>query len=124
AAEAGRSVDPQLVQFYPGTILRQVAIQGREIDAVHLLPLIEAEEDNRLGAVLGIARSWRHCAEISFVMHCIGKLIEATPGAPARNSGSGGRGAFRRRRSSFTLSRSMVSTEARCSMSGRRGVLF
>ena len=70
-------------------------MQGREIDAVHLLLLIEAEEDNRLGAVLRIARSWRHCAQISFVMHCIGELIEATPGAPARISGSGGRGALR-----------------------------
>jgi hypothetical protein len=57
AAEAGRSVDPQLVQFFLGAVLRQAAMQGREIDAVHLLLLIEVEEDNRHGAVLGIAPS-------------------------------------------------------------------
>jgi hypothetical protein len=74
-----------LFNFSWAPFLQQAAMQGREIDAVHLLLLIEAEEDNRLGVGLGIARSWRHCAQISFVMHCIGELIEAIARCPGPN---------------------------------------
>ena len=49
------TVDPQLVQFFLDAVLRQAAMQGREVDAVHLLVLVEAGEDNRLRAGLGIA---------------------------------------------------------------------
>ena len=48
-----------------------------EIDAVHLLVLVEAGEDDRLGAGHRVAVRCRHCAQISFIMHCIGELIEA-----------------------------------------------
>ena len=47
-----------------------------EIDAVHLLVLILAGEDDCLGAGLGSRCNCRHCAQISFIMHCIGELIE------------------------------------------------
>ena len=44
------AVDPQLVELFLDTVLRQAAVQCQEIDAVHLLILIEAGELDRLGA--------------------------------------------------------------------------
>ena len=71
------AVDPQLVELFLDAVLRQAAMQRREIDAVHLLILVEAGEHHRLGAGLRVALQLRHCAQISFIMHCIGELIEA-----------------------------------------------
>jgi hypothetical protein len=36
------AVDPQLVQFFLDAVLRQAPVQRREIDAAHLLILVEA----------------------------------------------------------------------------------
>jgi hypothetical protein len=70
------AVDPELAEFFlavPG----EAAAQGTEIDAVHLLVLVEAGEDDCLIPVTGSRWRCRHCAQISFIMHCIGELIEA-----------------------------------------------
>ena len=71
------AVDPQLVELFLDAVLRQAAMQRLEIDAVHLLVLIVAGEDDCLGAGLGSRCNCRHSAQISFIMHCIGELIEA-----------------------------------------------
>src|SRR4051812_46972687 len=43
-------VDPQLGQLLLRAVLRQALAQGREIDAVHVLVLVEAREHDRFGA--------------------------------------------------------------------------
>src|SRR5208282_5429231 len=42
------AVDPQLVELFLDAVLRQAAMQRLEIDAVHLLVLVVAGEDDRL----------------------------------------------------------------------------
>jgi len=44
------AVDPELGQLFLGAVPHQAAVQGRETDLVHLLILVEAGEDDRLGA--------------------------------------------------------------------------
>jgi len=48
------AVDPELGEFFLDAVLRQAAAQGAEINAVHLLVLLEAGKDDRLGAGHGI----------------------------------------------------------------------
>ena len=44
------AVDPELGQLFLHAVLREAAAQGAEIDAVHFLVLVEAGEDDGLGA--------------------------------------------------------------------------
>src|SRR5215471_10788122 len=44
------AVDPEFGKLALHAVLRQAATQGAEIDAIHLLVLIEAGEHHRLGA--------------------------------------------------------------------------
>jgi ABC-type Fe3+-hydroxamate transport system substrate-binding protein len=44
------AVDPELRQFLLDAVLREAAARGSEIDAVHFLILVEAGEDDGLGA--------------------------------------------------------------------------
>src|ERR1700720_1183041 len=44
------AVDPEFSEFFLDAVLREAATEGAEIDAVHLLVLVEAGEDDRLGA--------------------------------------------------------------------------
>src|SRR4051812_21220105 len=44
------AVDPQLGQLFLRAVLRQPPAQGAEIDPVEVLILVEAGEDDRLGA--------------------------------------------------------------------------
>jgi len=44
------AVDPQPVKFFLDAVLRQAAVQCREIDAVHLLVLVKAGGHHGLGA--------------------------------------------------------------------------
>src|SRR5205814_10408172 len=50
AEVAQAAVDPLLGQLLLRAVLRQAAAQGREIDAVEILVLVEAGEHHRLGA--------------------------------------------------------------------------
>src|SRR5260370_35651460 len=49
------AVDPELGEFFLDAVLRQAAAQGAEIDAVHLLVLVEAGEHDGLGAGYRVA---------------------------------------------------------------------
>src|SRR5579884_2086360 len=42
------AVDPQFGQFLLGAVLRQAAVQGRKVDAVEVLILVEAREHDGL----------------------------------------------------------------------------
>jgi hypothetical protein len=44
------AVDPELRQLLLDAVLGEAAAQGAEIDAIHLLILVEAGEDDGLGA--------------------------------------------------------------------------
>ena len=43
------AINPELGQLFLDAVLRQAAAQCAEIDAVHLLVLVEAGENHRLG---------------------------------------------------------------------------
>ena len=49
------AVNPQTGQFFLGAVLRQAAVQRREIDLIHLLVLVEAGKDDGFGASHRIA---------------------------------------------------------------------
>jgi hypothetical protein len=49
------AVDPELGQLFLCAILGEAPVQGPKIDAVHFLVLVEAGEDDSLGAGDGIA---------------------------------------------------------------------
>src|ERR1041385_6630571 len=50
AEVAEAAVDPELRQLLLRAVLREAAAQGAEIDAVEVLVLVEAGEDDSLGA--------------------------------------------------------------------------
>jgi hypothetical protein len=69
----------------PGSRLLQAAMQGRDVDAVHLLVLVVAGKDDGLGAGRSIPLQLQ-ASRADLVHHaCIGKLIEAIARCPGPN---------------------------------------
>ena len=70
------AVNPLRGQFFLYRILRESRGEAGEIDPVQRLILIEAGEHVGAFARGRITCGCRHCAQISFIMHCIGELID------------------------------------------------
>ncbi len=69
--------EPEVGELLLHRVLAQARAQVVEVDAVELLVLVEAGEDDGLLAASRDRRACcRHCAQTSFIMHCIGELIE------------------------------------------------
>jgi hypothetical protein len=58
-------------------VLRKTRGEPRKVDLVDGLVLVEAGENVGDLPVSGSRCGCRHCAQISFIMHCIGELIDA-----------------------------------------------
>ena len=73
-------IEPHVRELFLHRVLPQAGGEVREVDAVHLLVLVEAREDDRSPLpVAGSTCFCRHCAQTSFIMHCIGELMLPMP---------------------------------------------
>ena len=72
------AVDPELGQFFLDAVLRQAAAQGCG-NRRWSISWSWLKQENTTVSVPVTGSRWRcrHCAQISFIMHCIGELIDA-----------------------------------------------
>ena len=69
-------------------------VQVPEVHLVQVLVLVEAREDDAVSLpVSGFTCFWRHCAQTSFIMHCIGELMHADRDVVLRGTARGRRAA-------------------------------
>jgi len=81
-------VEPCVGDLLLHRVLAQPLPQVREIDAIELLVLVEAAEDDVSFPVTGSRCFWRHWAQTSFIMHCIGELMCRSPCARVEQGSS------------------------------------
>ena len=72
-------LEPEVRDLLLHRVLPQPRVQVGEVDAIEVLILVVAGEDELLAPVAGSTWRCRHCAQTSFIMHCIGELMLPMP---------------------------------------------